>query len=639
MAVDLGILNAQLGSITKNSNIGDILVKAQPAADQVIAQFQTTLTEAETVVDGIKALSQATDIPNQELGDAVDAIVEITGDVPGLADKLIGDVSSASTDLEKITGTAPSNGKLKLTIGSGAPEAVARALKLTASVTANDVTGVLQNLAPARAAGAIGKIDDTINKGISFSTGFGSASLRFTVSFTNLLGFFGGDLFTNLIRKINSESDRVLDGLLSGTKVDKEEVIGLVTNDKKKEAVTLITDNTELEVEVVEKTINSLNLDPAVAVKEDSQIKRSVLPPVRIGDNESTWTGGKSTEGMFTYCDGPEELISEMRNTSRLIKKVIVHWSETYNGQDIGSEEINDWHLDTPGDGGIGYHYVIRRDGRLQRGRPIGRQGYHAKAGNNDAESIGICIVGGYDCLPRTPNPRKHLSSNSFTSQQMKSFKMFIRSFYDVWPSGEAFGHSDVDHNALDPGFSVPQYILANFNRRNSGDLVAVGLAALESKPRQVRLSAEILDNDPEFTARLIAMMVRFPGLTREELYRVIKGESNYILNARNSKTDAAGLFQFIPSTAEGLGHTTGEIRNMTAAQQLEVYERYLVQNSYPGGQLGIMQAAPAYARRGDDYEVYKPGTRAYELNPPWRGPDGKITVGSINAYYAKQPF
>ena len=76
--------------VTKNSNISDILVKAQPASSQVTTQSQTTLTDADTVVDGIKALSQATDIPNQELGAAIDAIVEITGDVPGLADKLVG---------------------------------------------------------------------------------------------------------------------------------------------------------------------------------------------------------------------------------------------------------------------------------------------------------------------------------------------------------------------------------------------------------------------------------------------------------------------------------------------------------------------------------------------------------------------
>ena len=193
MAIDLKILNALLGGVTKNSNISDILVKAQPASSQVTTQSQTTLTDADTVVDGIKALSQATDIPNQELGAAIDAIVEITGDVPGLADKLVGRCFKCLNSLlQLLLVQRPSNGKLKLTIGSGAPEAVARALKLTASASASDVKGVLQNLAPASAAEAISKIDDTINSGISTSTGFSAAALKFNTNFNNLLGFSGG---------------------------------------------------------------------------------------------------------------------------------------------------------------------------------------------------------------------------------------------------------------------------------------------------------------------------------------------------------------------------------------------------------------------------------------------------------------
>lgn len=472
MAIDLKILNALLGGVTKNSNISDITEKAQPAVSQVITQLQTTLTEADTIVDGIKALSQATDIPNQELGAAVDAIVEITGDVPGLADKLIGDVSSASSSLEAITGTAPANGKLKLTISSGAPEAVARALKLTASASASDVKGVLQNLAPASAAEAISKIDDTINTGISTSTGFGAAALKFNVNFNNLLGFNAGDIVTNLMRRLNVESDRILDNLLSGTSVSKDSVIDLITKGQTNKAIKLITDNTDVDPTLVETQINLLQLDPATGVtSSDANIKSNALPKFEVGSNEATWTGRKSTEGMFTYCDGPEELIAEMRNTSRKITKVITHWSETYNGQDIGAEEINDWHLDTPGDPGIGYHFVIRRDGRLQRGRPLGRQGYHTRAGNNDVDSIGICIIGGYNCLARTPNPDQYLSSDSFTSLQMMTYKMFIQSFYDVWSGGDAFGHNDLDPLAQDPGFSVPQYILSTFNRTNGAIL------------------------------------------------------------------------------------------------------------------------------------------------------------------------
>jgi hypothetical protein len=49
------------------------------------------------------------------------------------------------------------------------------------------------------------------------------------------------------------------------------------------------------------------------------------------------------------------------------------------------------------------------------------------------------------------------------------------------------------------------------------------------------------------------------------------------------------------------------------------------------------MQAAPAYANKGDSYEVYAYGTKAWEQNKGWRDDSGKITVSSINDYYKNQ--
>ena len=149
--------------------------------------------------------------------------------------------------------------------------------------------------------------------------------------------------------------------------------------------------------------------------------------------------------------------------------------------------------------------------------------------------------------------------------------------------------------------------------------------------------SSTELDKDVAFQAQLDKMLEKYPGLTKEELYRVMQGESNFNSTALNSDSGATGLFQFIPSTAEFLGYTTGDIQNMSPTQQLEVYDKYLDAFDYRGGPLGIMQAAPGYASKGLGYEVYAPGTSAYEQNPGWVGADGKITVGSINNYYSEQ--
>ena len=59
--------------------------------------------------------------------------------------------------------------------------------------------------------------------------------------------------------------------------------------------------------------------------------------------------------------------------------------------RDVSASEIHEWHL-ANGWAGIGYHYVIRQDGTIERGRWRGYTGSHAY-GLNSA-SIGINVVG-----------------------------------------------------------------------------------------------------------------------------------------------------------------------------------------------------------------------------------------------------
>lgn len=156
------------------------------------------------------------------------------------------------------------------------------------------------------------------------------------------------------------------------------------------------------------------------------------------------------------------------------------------------------------------------------------------------------------------------------------------------------------------------------------------------------------LTNDPAWQAELAKLKQKFPSLSEQDLYRVVQGESGFNSTIVNANSGATGLFQFIPSTAKDLGYTTAEIQRMTPAQQLNVYGQYLERNNYRGGPLGIMQAAPGtysnLVRRYGSYEavprnieIYKQGSKAWIQNPGWRGPDGRITIESINNYYNKQ--
>ena len=77
-------------------------------------------------------------------------------------------------------------------------------------------------------------------------------------------------------------------------------------------------------------------------------------------------------------------------NIMRKIDSIIIHCSATKVGQDFTAADIDRWHRER-GFNGIGYHYVVCLDGRLERGRDISLAGAHCKGWNE--HSIGICYI------------------------------------------------------------------------------------------------------------------------------------------------------------------------------------------------------------------------------------------------------
>ncbi|GAA0790374.1 hypothetical protein GCM10008909_27190 [Hathewaya limosa] len=56
--------------------------------------------------------------------------------------------------------------------------------------------------------------------------------------------------------------------------------------------------------------------------------------------------------------------------------------------------DAHNYHKNTLGWAGIGYHFVVNKNGRIYRGRPEGAIGAHAYGNNNT--SIGICAQGNF---------------------------------------------------------------------------------------------------------------------------------------------------------------------------------------------------------------------------------------------------
>ncbi|PMG37697.1 N-acetylmuramoyl-L-alanine amidase [Vibrio splendidus] len=71
---------------------------------------------------------------------------------------------------------------------------------------------------------------------------------------------------------------------------------------------------------------------------------------------------------------------------------ITVHCSATPPKQDVDVAEIRRWHK-KKGWRDVGYHFVIRRNGDVELGRPLSQTGAHVKGHNKG--NIGVCMVGG----------------------------------------------------------------------------------------------------------------------------------------------------------------------------------------------------------------------------------------------------
>jgi len=131
---------------------------------------------------------------------------------------------------------------------------------------------------------------------------------------------------------------------------------------------------------------------------------------------------------------------------------IVVHCSATPAYMDVGAPEIKRWHL-ARGWSDIGYHWVVRRNGTMERGRKQNLQGAHCKQVNST--SIGICLVGG--------TYEDNEPHDNFTMEQYASLKTLVYGLWLEYPSISAVcGHRDIPGVSKDcPSFEVADFLNA----------------------------------------------------------------------------------------------------------------------------------------------------------------------------------
>lgn len=155
--------------------------------------------------------------------------------------------------------------------------------------------------------------------------------------------------------------------------------------------------------------------------------------------------------------------------------RIIVHNSGVTVRQSV--EIIHNYHKNTRGWAGIGYHFYVRTDGSIYRGRPEDTIGAHATGANSD--SIGICFEGNYD-------------EETMSDIQIKAGQELVAYLKSKYSISKVQRHSDVGKTSC-PGTNFPfdeivngQTVEGNTTVPNSGQSTATTVTDNQAVKEQI---------------------------------------------------------------------------------------------------------------------------------------------------------
>ena len=490
--INIDKFNNALSGLGNRINFDQIATAATSAQNELSAVLTSKLGfEVGAVEGGFKALTQEIDFAELEAGITTvreKGVALLTDNPAGVNLKTT--ISSVNKSaLEALTGLTdditPGINSLVATLPT--PEAAAAAVQNVSGKNLDELQDVMKSMAPTAnqtlAASATLKqsLDAT---GLGIAKDFGKTVSKSLASLNSYLNQGFGQPLKDLVEVTNSPLKTAVTSLIQDTgkllpNALRLQINGLVDIGNFLGAATIVNPFSNLDLSAIETSLSSISTKLADNISNVPTELQNTLPPSNtpvnsLGTDDKSWQGArtvvvKPNSGQvgysFTRVSGQEELEAEFRTSTREITEVVVHWTEHFLDQDVGSDEIHASHPN-----GIGYHYIIRKDGSIQRGRPINIQGEHAPFLNHDQYSIGVAIVGGYNCSSGTKDYSRHRSSGSINDSQWAALENLLSAFYTTVPGGNVLGHYQCTENNnedIDPGIDMTAYIKEEFGKTN----------------------------------------------------------------------------------------------------------------------------------------------------------------------------
>jgi hypothetical protein len=128
---------------------------------------------------------------------------------------------------------------------------------------------------------------------------------------------------------------------------------------------------------------------------------------------------------------------------------IVIHCSWSPPSADWSVKDIDRMHRER-GFLRVGYHYVARRDGTLEVGRPLDAVGAHAYPFNSS--SVGICLIGGMAEGSRE-------DEDNFTDAQKLTLDGVLRTLMDFYPDAIVVPHGELNRGKTCPVMDVDAFL------------------------------------------------------------------------------------------------------------------------------------------------------------------------------------
>lgn len=139
--------------------------------------------------------------------------------------------------------------------------------------------------------------------------------------------------------------------------------------------------------------------------------------------------------------------VEKLYKTKRHIHTIVVHCTASIKGSKQGAKDIDKMHLrrwrKKSKNTGCGYHYIVKSDGTLEKGRWVDYIGSHARGHNRG--TIAVAYIGGLD---------KHLKSdfdNLGREQEATLYRLVyqLKDMYNLQDK-DIIGHNELPNVAKD---------------------------------------------------------------------------------------------------------------------------------------------------------------------------------------------